>query len=139
MGINVEGINFGKTVNVLHPGNTYNFIVTGRFITDFSGVFFGIHIRSISGVAITGQRYPEEGALFKNAKAGEAFNVRFSFKMDLLPGVYFSGGGIWSSQDPECAHRILDALMFRVIPKKRQHSFGYVDSSAGDPSLEIIK
>ena len=127
----------GNVVNVLQLGGNYHFVVAGRFIIDFSGVFFGIHIRSISGVVITGQRYPEEGQFFDQAQAGKAFKTTFAFRMDLLPGAYFAGGGIWSSQDPSCAHRILDAIMFRVVPNGGQISFGYVDSSAGQPLLEI--
>ena len=127
----------GNVVNVLQPGGNYHFVVAGRFMIDFSGVFFAIHIRSISGVVITGQRYPEEGAFFNQAQAGKTFKANFAFRIDLLPGAYFAGCGIWSSQDPSCAHRILDAIMFRVVPNGGQISFGYVDSSAGQPLLEI--
>ena len=60
----------------------------------------------------------------------------FTFKMDLLPGVYFVGGGIWTSQEPNCAHRILDASMFRVVPLKSANSFGYVDMLLREPNFE---
>jgi lipopolysaccharide transport system ATP-binding protein len=58
--------------------------------------------------------------------------------MDVLPGAYFVGGGIWSSAESNCAHRILDAIMFRVVPQKRQISFGYADMSIEDPSVELF-
>lgn len=128
----------GQVVNVLQAGGIYQFLVSGRFLANFDGVFFGIHIKSISGVEITGQRYPEEGSYVEHIVAGKTFKISFVFRMDLLPGVYFVGGGIWSSQEPNCLHRILDALMFRVILNAKQKSFGYVDSSAGEPSLEIM-
>jgi lipopolysaccharide transport system ATP-binding protein len=128
----------GHVVNVLQLGGTYHFVLAGRFMVDFAGVFFAVHIRSISGLVITGQRYPEEGTFFNQAEAGKTFKISFAFKMDLLPGVYFVGGGIWSSQEPNCAHRILDAIMFRVIPIGKPTSFGYVDSSAREPSYEIV-
>jgi lipopolysaccharide transport system ATP-binding protein len=128
----------GTVVNVLQPGGNYRFVVSGRFLTNFEGVYFGIHIRSISGVVITGQRYPEEGKYVKHVGAGKSFKISFGFRMDLLSGVYFVGGGIWSSQEPNCPHRILDALMFRIVPSKKQKSFGYVDSSTGEPSLEMM-
>jgi lipopolysaccharide transport system ATP-binding protein len=128
----------GHAVNVLQPGGSYQFVVSGRFLTTFAGVFFGIHIRSISGVVITGQRYPEEGRYVDYGDAGKSFKISFGFRMDLLPGVYFVGGGIWSSQEPNCAHRILDAIMFRVTTKEKQKSFGYVDSSTDEPTLEFI-
>ncbi|MES2499603.1 MAG: ABC transporter ATP-binding protein [Pseudomonadota bacterium] len=128
----------GNVVNILQPGCNYHFVVAGRFMIDFASTFFAIHIRSISGVVITGQRYPEEGKFFNHAQAGKSFKISFSFKMDLLSGVYFVGGGIWTSQEPNCAHRILDAIMFRVVPLKSPHSFGYVDISIKEPNVELL-
>ncbi|HCI12770.1 MAG: ABC transporter ATP-binding protein [Gallionellales bacterium GWA2_60_142] len=128
----------GDVVNVLQPGCNYQFVVSGRFLTNVEGVYFGIHIRSISGVVITGQRYPEEGKYVEHIEAGKAFKINFGFRMDLLPGVYFVGGGIWSSHEPNCPHRILDALMFRVTQEKSPKSFGYVDISANESIIELF-
>ena len=128
----------GKVVNVLQPGGNYQFVVSGRFLTTFAGVFFGIHIRSISGVVITGQRYPEEEKYIEHGGAVETFKISFGFRMDLLPGVYFVGGGIWSSQQPNFAHRVLDAIMFRVLPLSSPISFSYIDMSTNVPNLEFL-
>lgn len=128
----------GNIVNVLQPGGNYYFVIAGHFVVDFTGVFFAIHIRSVSGLVITGQRYPEEGKFFDQAQAGKEFKITFAFKMDLLPGVYFAGGGIWSAQEPNCAHRILDAIMFRVVPIKSPNSFGYVDLLIKEPNIELL-
>jgi len=128
----------GHVVNVLQPRGSYQFVVSGRFLTNFAGVFFGIHIRSISGAVITGQRYPEEGKYVEHGGAGKSFKISFGFRMDVLPGVYFVGGGIWSSQEPTCAHRVLDAIMFRVVPLSRPISFGCVDMSTNVPNVELF-
>lgn len=140
-GAEIESIHIvntkGQVVNVLQPGGCYRIVVSGRFFTDFEGVFFGIHIKSISGVEITGQRFPEEGNYLEHFTLGQTFKISFAFRMDLLPGVYFAGGGIWSSQEPSCAHRILDALMFRIAPNEKLKSFGYVDLLAAEPTLEV--
>ena len=88
-------------------------------------------------MVITGQRYPGEGKYVEHIVAGKSFKIGFGFRTDVLPGVYFVGGGVWSSQEPNCAHRILDAIMFRVLPGKKRESFGYVDLSTSDPLLEI--
>jgi lipopolysaccharide transport system ATP-binding protein len=125
-------------VNVLEPGGSYQFVVSGRFLANLTGVYFGIHIRSISGLVITGQRYPEEGKFVEQIDADASFKISFGFRMDVLPGVYFVGSGVWSSQEPNCAHRILDAIMFRVVPSNKLKSFGYVDISTNEPSLEVI-
>ncbi|MHB8843596.1 MAG: ABC transporter ATP-binding protein [Nitrospirota bacterium] len=125
-------------VNVLYPGKSYRYEVSGRFTEDLSAIYFGIHIRSISGVVITGQRYPEEGNYIECVSSGQKFRITFRFNMAVLPGVYFCGGGIWSYKEPDCAHRILDAIMFRVVPKGNMKSFGYVDLSSDEPNIEIF-
>lgn len=128
----------GQAVNILQPGASYQFIVSGRFLNTLTGVSFGISIKSTSGVIITGQRYPEEGNYVELIEAGKSFSLNYRFRMDVLPGAYFVGGGIWTSQQTICAHRIIDALMFRVVHNKKQYSFGYVNSATGEAKLEII-
>lgn len=129
--------NNNEVVNILQSSNTYDFIVSGHFLKDFSGIYFGIHIKSVSGIEITGQRFPQEGLYLENVRAGQNFEMKFTFRMDLLPGVYFSGGGIWSSTEPHCAHRIVDAIMFRVNTGEAIHSFGYVDLREAEPAVKI--
>jgi lipopolysaccharide transport system ATP-binding protein len=114
----------GHTVNVLKLGKDYRFEVSGQFLSDSDKVYFGIHIRSISGVVITGQRYPDEGKFIEWVRAGQSFCVSFKFRMILVPGVYFVGGGVWSLNEPNCLHRILDALMFRIVPGQKSNSLG---------------
>ena len=126
-----------RVVNVLSPKEEYRFEVSGRFLSDIEKVYFGIHIRSVSGTAITGQRYPEEGKFIERVRNGENFHIVYGFNTILLPGVYFVGSGVWSFYEPNCLHRILDALMFRVLPSQELISVGYVDASSKRPSLEI--
>ena len=132
----------GRTVNVLKPGGDYQFEVSGHFLSDVERVYFGIHIRSISGVGITGQRYPRQESFVERVRAGENFRITYGFKMILMPGIYFVGGGVWSHDEPNCLHRILDASMFRLVPEqspdRKFQSFGYVDASSNEPNLEIM-
>lgn len=127
-----------RVVNVLVPRGSYQFIVSGRFTADVTAVYFGIHIRSTSGVEITGQRHPEEGSYIGSARAGQSFRISYGFRMDVLPGIYFIGGGVWSNEEPNCLHRIMDAIMIRVMPVDKQRSFGYVDISLDEPRLEVV-
>lgn len=127
----------GSSVNVLKPNENYRFEVSGHFLGDSDKVYFGIHIRSVSGMSITGQRFPEQGKFIERVKAGENFRITYSFKMILLPGTYFVGGGVWSYNEPQCLHRIVDALMFRVLPNQKTTSFGYVDAASTQALLEI--
>jgi len=126
-----------RAVNILQPKEIYFIEIAGRFLKDFAGIYFGVHIRSISGAVITGQRYPEEGAYVENIRAGADFRIRFPFRMSLLSGAYFAGGGVWSIEEPNCAHRIMDALMFRVSQAEKQNSFGYVSLASGTPHLQL--
>lgn len=130
----------GRSVNVLQLGREYQFIITGRFLADIERVYFGIHIRSISGAVITGQRYPENGKYIEHIDKSNNFRIKFHFKMIVLPGVYFVGAGIWSTGEKEqtCCHRILDALMFRLKPEQKIYSFGYVDASAKESNVEFF-
>ncbi|MGY3642466.1 ABC transporter ATP-binding protein [Pseudomonas sp. PK-RTE-24] len=127
----------GRQVNVLQAGSTYHIQVAGHFSESFDATFWGIHIRNVSGAVVTGQRFPEDGSYFEPVSAGSDFNIKFSFHMSLLPGVYFVGGGVWSNQEPSCAHRIMDAIMFRVVSEDKLNSFGYVDLMASLPQAEV--
>jgi lipopolysaccharide transport system ATP-binding protein len=120
----------GRMLNVLTPMQRYRVVVSGKFLVDIEKVYFGIHIRSISGAVISGQRHPEDGRYIKCSKAGGRFCVEFWFDMKLLPGTYFVGGGVWSTVEPTCSHRVLDAIMFRVQSNGPQNSFGYCDLMA---------
>jgi lipopolysaccharide transport system ATP-binding protein len=133
--IEIQDMN-GKVVNVLNPKKTYRIVFCGRFHGDFEKIYFGVHIKSISGAVVSGQRYPEEGQYLSIEEAG-TFRITYSFDMDLLPGTYFIGGGIWSSLDSVCAHRILDAIMFRVTSNGPQVSFGYCDLASAPAKFEL--
>ena len=127
----------GQVVNLLNRGQEYRIEVSGQFLSDAEKIYFGVHIRSISGVTITGQRYPEEGSYINQVRAGENFNITYGFRMILSPGVYFIGGGVWSYNEPNCLHRIVDALMFRISSNKKEWFFGYVDASSTKPELVL--
>ncbi|UVK44417.1 ABC transporter ATP-binding protein [Mesorhizobium sp. AR07] len=141
-GAEIENISIldenNNAVNVLNAGSVYQFEISGKFIDNFSGVYFGMHIRNVSGAVITGQKYPEDGNFIRAVQGGSAFTVRFSFNMSLIPGVYFVGAGVWSAEEPTCAHRIMDAIMFRVSAVGKPISFGYVNLSASEPRLEMV-
>lgn len=128
----------GRRCNVLQAGADYDIVVSGVLKEAVSRVFIAVHIRSVSGVVITGQRFPEEGKYFELESGEQSFRITFSFKMVMLPGVYFVGGGVWSESEPSCSHRILDALMFRLVSDQGARSFGYMDASTNEPVLELL-
>jgi lipopolysaccharide transport system ATP-binding protein len=129
----------GRNVNLLSFGGEYRFEISGKFLSNRESVFFGLHIRTISGLIVTGQRYPEEGMYVDKVLAGDEFSITYGFRMILSPDTYFSGCGIWSLDEPHCLHRILDAIMFRVLPGRKTKFLGYVDASATEPILDWKK
>ncbi|MGB4813046.1 MAG: ABC transporter ATP-binding protein [Methylophilaceae bacterium] len=132
--INIEG----NQINQVNSGELCKLEVTGEFMADIKDVYFGINIRSISGLIITGQRFPEESIYVEKVTAGSKFKLTYNCKMTLLSGVYFVGTGVWSTHDPICRHRIVDALMFRVFNMPKVNSFGYVDISSKAPNFELF-
>ena len=130
---------YGQRVNLLSFGQNYRFELSGKFLADRKNIYFGIHIRTISGLVLTGQRYPEEGKYFDEVHAGEHFSLTFGFNMNLSSDTYFSGGGIWSLDEPQCLHRIIDAMMFRILPEQKVKFLGYLDASSMEPILKTWK
>jgi len=124
-------------VNILNIGHEYTFKFSGKFLIDSKNVYFGIHIRTISGIEIMGQLYPEVGHSIEKIGAGEKFTIKFGFNMILMPGVYFVGGGIWSKGEPSCLHRVVDLIMFHVSPQEKSMSFGLINGGSHDPIIEL--
>lgn len=127
----------GRRVNVLIPGAEYEFVSRGRFHRQVRRVYFGIHIRSVTGTVVTGQRYPGIGRFIDVVEEGARFDITFKFRMLLVPGGYFVGGGVWSLDEPYCLHRIMDKLMFKVLPRESETSFGIFDAARIPPVLSL--
>ncbi|MEO7728238.1 MAG: ABC transporter ATP-binding protein, partial [Burkholderiales bacterium] len=134
-GFQIQDVN-GHVVNLVRPHEQYRIIMFGRCLADFAKIWFAVHICSTSGAVIAGQRYPEEGRFIENLRVGERFKIAFWFHMALLPDTYFIGGGIWSTSELSCVHRILDALMFRVENDGPQLAFGYCNLIATAADFE---
>jgi lipopolysaccharide transport system ATP-binding protein len=127
----------GKVINNLLHNHEYKFEMTGTFLEDREMIYFGLQIRSISGLVVAGGRYPEEGKTLNSAKKGQRFRFTCYFKMALVSGTYFSGGGVWSLKEPNCMHRILDAIMFRILPQQKASSLGFVNLSFQESCMII--
>ncbi|MBK8015759.1 MAG: ABC transporter ATP-binding protein [Betaproteobacteria bacterium] len=127
----------GRVVNVLEPGRAYTVISAGIFHGEARLVHFGIHLRSINGIVVAGQRYPHQGETLERVPSNSRFEVRFRVEMRLPPGCYFIGGGVWSNHEPQCLHRIVDKAMFRMLSPERQYAFGLLDSAAEPPRLQL--
>lgn len=127
-----------RRVNLLRRGETYRIVVRGVFHEDRERVYFGVHVRTVDGTEVTGQRHPPQGTTIPRIARRQRFRMSFQFRMDLLPGAYFLGGGVWSTDEPHCLHRILDAAMIRLPVEGPPGSFGLFDAAAGPPRLDLL-
>lgn len=127
----------GVSVNILEAGRTYTVVSIGVLHEEATSVHFGVHLRTVQGSVVAGQRFPSQGESIDRIPAGTRFEVRFRFRMALLSGCYFVGGGVWSDHEPQCLHRVIDKIMFRVLASERVYAFGAFDSTAQPPELSL--
>jgi len=104
-------------VNLLVHTEEYEMTYKVRFDRNVEFVGFGMMIRTATGIDVMGQgsHWLGRGA---SAKAGQTIEVRFPFSCQLLPGTYFINAGVSEHYNIsyELLHRILDGIMFKVLP-----------------------
>lgn len=128
----------GEPANVLVRGAPYFLQYEVAFDKPASRVRFGTLITNVSGVEICGLQSHVQGFGVERIEAGERFAIRLRFCNRLLPGVYFARAGCTGLVGGEeiFLHRVIDALMFRVLPERSLPVFGIADLSDG-PVCEI--
>ena len=130
----------GRKVNVLRTNVEYVYTYTVNFTTPAFGVRFGMLIKSITGVEIGGLMSHHVGQGIDCIEAGARIAVRIRLRAALSPGVYFLNAGLRGLVDGQetYLHRILDAVMFRVVGDSPPLVSGYVDFS-GVPSKNSVE
>jgi len=119
----------GKCVNLLQSGKEYIYAYEVAFKDCASKVRCGMMIKTTSGY--------ELGGLISHP-AGEGMSIegntlnsqRFRFRCNLLAGTYFTNAGVTSQQagyEERYLHRILDAVVFKVMPQAAAVGAGIVD------------
>ena len=120
-------------VNVLRPWQTYTYVYDVEFLASATSVRFGMMVKLTSGLEMGGQVSEPAGDGIEFVPEGARWEVRFQFQPALLPGTYFLNAGARGREDgvEGYLHRILDAAVFRIDPRKRERITGHVDFSAG--------
>ena len=117
----------GHRVNVLVPRESYVITYRVRFHRPAYHVHWGTLIKTIQGVNLSGMAVPK--TLEDFIPAGSDVRVAFHMQCQLTPGVYFANSGVFGVVDGEegYLHRMIDALMFRVMDGPQVASSGPVD------------
>lgn len=129
----------GERVNVLCKGEVYNYTFNVVFQQDCQRVRFGMLIKNITGIEIGGFATSTLQNTIETVQSGSKYNVSFAFPCRLNPGVYFLNAGVKGVEGNEetYLHRILDALMIRVMPESEQQATGIVDFEI-EPRVQML-
>jgi lipopolysaccharide transport system ATP-binding protein len=120
----------GEPVNCLQSGKFYYYKYSVQFTTNVNNVLFGMLIKTISGVELGGaSSAPNLRKALPYVAIGSEFLLEFRFQCNLTPGMYFVNAGVYGIKNGEemYLHRILDACIFRVLPRMDCLISGFVD------------
>jgi lipopolysaccharide transport system ATP-binding protein len=106
----------GREVNVLRRSHSYTFAYEVDFEEAAEFVRFGMMFKLPTGFELAGQASHSAMEAIEKVPAGACAALRFQFRTDVTPGVYFMNAGVLAIRDGEetYLHRILDAFMCRV-------------------------
>jgi len=116
----------GERVNVLTMGQRYEWVYKVRFYRDAKDVHFGMMLRTIDGLDVTGIATDRENIFFESISAPLLMEARFSIKLNVVPGTYFFNAGVTGTVDGEriYLHRRVDVGMVRVLPCDSHEPYG---------------
>ncbi|MFN3298222.1 ABC transporter ATP-binding protein [Caldimonas sp.] len=122
----------GTRVNILLPGRPYRLVFRISFTADAVQVEFNMTIKSLEGIALYGASSHGFAGFLPDVKAGEVYEVEFSFDTRLLPGTYFYNVGCQAvpvgGDERQFLHRIIDAGAFRIeAGSSDRYKIGYFD------------
>lgn len=132
-GASIEGVEVrtpdGRRVNVLTPGSAYVYRYRVRFDRPAVGVRFGMMIKTVTGLELSGAVSSVRRAAFDYVAADSEFEVEFRFRCLLVPGIYFMNAGVLAAVEEGEAYidRRIDVMMFRVSPQPGRLATGLVD------------
>ncbi len=124
----------GEKVNLLTSGSEYYYEYDVLFLESAEGVRFGMMIKTQTGYELGGMVSHAVG-YGVSMVSGTTHTQRFRFRCSLLSGTYFLNAGVTARADNDqerYLHRLLDAVMFKVLPPSGGKSSGIIDFSTND-------
>jgi lipopolysaccharide transport system ATP-binding protein len=129
----------GNPANILQRRTYYTFEYKIKFSEVCHGVTFAMLIKTLKGHDLGGGRTLPWDKVIERVDAGQCYRIRFRFQTLLIPGVYFLNAGVEGLIEGKRAyvHRIMDAMVFRVVREKDLMPTGTVDFLI-EPEMELI-
>lgn len=129
----------GRQVNNLILNESYKFVYQVEFSDDFEAANFAMFVKTIQGMELAGQQaYPFNQGI--SVMAGETLEVSLPFLCLFLPGAYSCNCGAFIRQNGtfKIIHRILDAILFRVMDTDADYiRQGVIDICPDNTAVEL--
>ena len=124
----IETVN-GQRVNVLARGKSYVVRYEVRFHDACEKVRFATLFKTKTGIEMAGRASHPMNDDLPDFAPGDRVSVAFNFTCPFLPGTYFANAGVNGLVDGErqSVHRIIDAIMFQVVPDGDDTLSGLLD------------
>jgi len=124
----IETVNGGR-VNQLSRGRMYQVRYDVVFDRDCEQVRYATLFKTKTGVELSGRASHRLHDSMPSPRAGERAELTFEFPCSFLPGTYFINVGVNGLVDGErqSLHRIMDAVMFQVLPDTDDSLVGILD------------
>ncbi|MGE8637360.1 MAG: ABC transporter ATP-binding protein [Achromobacter sp.] len=116
----------GARVNHILRGHRYKLKCTVKVIEDCTAVRFYALIRTTSGIDLAGCAHPMLDDHGVDYAAGTTFDLEFEFECSLNPATYFCTFAM-QGEDGSLHHRIVDAIVFRVMADEPKPATGLFD------------
>lgn len=123
--IHIENLD-GEKVNCLVEGETYKYVYEVQFPDEFYDVSFGVRIKSEKGEHLGGVSLRQKNETIETVFPDKKYQVSYTFKCQLRPGIYYTNQGISSLKEGEIYYlrRIVDSSVFKVIEKEETGATG---------------
>jgi lipopolysaccharide transport system ATP-binding protein len=130
----------GSRVNHLQRRGFYTYRYRVDFSREVKGVNFAMLIKSLMGVELGGARTLPAYKPLESVPAGSRYEVSFRFQCLLTQGCYAMNAGVEAEIDGKSGYatRVIDALLFKVLPEQNTLPTVTVDFLV-EPSFRKVK
>jgi lipopolysaccharide transport system ATP-binding protein len=130
----------GNPVNVLIAGRRYRWRYEVRFNEAAANANFGMALRALDGLIVSGINSYAEGHRFAEAPADATASVTFDIQINLAPGTYYTEAGVVGETatprgEGGFLHRRVDISAVRIVPPDSRPINGVTYTH---PNVEVV-